>query len=105
IEELYEVRWLLEPTALIKAAPNVSPAFLAFMRSELEEAIDNAATIGGDVLDTLENQLHVRLLGHCRNETLMQAITLHQSLLVAHHFLYRWTPKLFASEPFLPEHL
>src|SRR3546814_10989364 len=34
----------------------------------------------------------------------MQAITLHQSLLIAHRFLYRWTPRLFETEPFLPEH-
>lgn len=28
-----------------------------------------------------------------------------QSLLIAHRFLYRWTPRLFETEPFLPEHL
>ncbi len=49
--------------------------------------------------------MHVQLLSYCRNETMMQAIALHQSLIIAHHFLYRWTPRLFASEPFLPEHL
>jgi DNA-binding GntR family transcriptional regulator len=46
----------------------------------------------------------VTLLAHCGNATLMQAITLPQSLLIAHHFLYRWTSKLFDTEPFLPEH-
>lgn len=33
----------------------------------------------------------------------MQAITLQQSLLIAHCFLYRWTPHLFETEPFLPQ--
>jgi len=35
----------------------------------------------------------------------MQAITYPQSLIIAHSFLYRWTSRLFATEPFLPEHL
>jgi DNA-binding GntR family transcriptional regulator len=35
----------------------------------------------------------------------MQAISLPQSLLIAHRFLYRWTPRLFETEPFLPEHM
>jgi DNA-binding GntR family transcriptional regulator len=35
----------------------------------------------------------------------MQAIALPQSLLIAHRFLYRSTPRLFETEPFLPEHM
>lgn len=105
VGELYELRWVLEPLALVKAAPHVPPGFLAGMRKHLENAIANARQIGGDVLDSLEEEMHVALLGYCGNGTLMQAITLHQSLLVAHHFLYRWTPRLFETEPFLPEHL
>lgn len=104
IGELYEMRWLLEPVALIRAAPQLDPDVLSTMSASLDRAIENAHAIGGDVLDALENELHVQLLSHCRQETLMRAITQHQSLLVAHHFLYRWTPQLFSSEPFLPEH-
>jgi DNA-binding GntR family transcriptional regulator len=105
VDELYEMRGLLEPVALVKAAPNVSPEFIRAMRAHLEDAITNAQSIGGATLDRLETELHVDLLGHCGNQTLMQAITLHQLLLIAHRFLYRWTPRLFETEPFLPEHL
>jgi DNA-binding GntR family transcriptional regulator len=105
IGELYELRWLLEPVALVKAAPTVPPLFLAAMRAHLEEAISDPSGIGGDTLDRLEEEMHVTLLGHCGNRTLLQAISVHQSLLIAHRFLYRWTPRLFAAEPFLPEHL
>lgn len=35
----------------------------------------------------------------------MQAITLPQSLLIAHRFLYRWTARLLETEPLLPEHI
>ena len=57
------------------------------------------------VLDRLEQQLHVDLLSHCANPALMGAMSLAQSLLVAHHVLYRWTLDLFGTEPFLAEHL
>jgi len=105
VGELYELRAILEPVALVKAAPNVPPAFLAGMRAHLEDAIANAREIDGSTLDELEQEMHVALLGRCGNRTLMQTIMLAQSLLIAHRFLYRWTPRLFESEPFLPEHL
>ena len=104
IGELYEMRWLLEPAALLKAIPNLPDGLLDTMSADLDAAIAKADTIDGEVLDALEHQLHVQLLGFCGQNTLMQAIIQHQSLLVAHQFLYRGTPKLFRSEPSLPEH-
>lgn len=105
VGELYELRWMLEPAALAKAAPNLPPDLLPTIRRNLETAIRDADRIEGPTLDALEQDLHVTLLGHCRNRTLMQAIAQPQSLLIAHRFLYRWTPRLFATEPFLPEHM
>lgn len=105
VGELYELRWVLEPLALVKAAPNLPPDLLPRMRRHLEDAIAHAREIGGDTLDRLEEEMHIEMLGHCGNRTLMQAISLPQSLLVAHRFLYRWTPRLFETEPFLPEHM
>lgn len=103
IDELYELRWVLEPLALEKAAPRLPPGFLARMRANIEAAM-TATETEGETLDALENELHVALLGHCGNDALMRAISLPQALLVAHHFLYRWTSELFDTEPFLPEH-
>jgi DNA-binding GntR family transcriptional regulator len=103
IGELYELRAILEPVALVKAADRLPDTLLPQMHARLETAVA-AGQIGGATLDALEEDLHVTLLGHCGNQTLMQAIMLPQSLLIAHRFLYRWTPRLFVSEPFLPEH-
>jgi DNA-binding GntR family transcriptional regulator len=105
VGELYELRWLLEPVVLEKAAEHISPEFLREMRAHLETALENAAELTGPDLDRLEEELHVTLLSHCDNRTLMQAISLPQALLVAHRFLYQWMPRLFGTEPFLPEHL
>jgi len=105
VGELYELRWLLEPVALEKAATRTTPQQIAAMRDHLQSAINNAASLTGPDLDRLEEELHVTLLGHCDNRTLMQAISLPQALLVTHRFLYQWMPRLFGSEPFLPEHM
>ena len=105
IEELYELRWILEPLALAKAVPNLPAGLLETLRQNVMDAIASIDTIEGQTLDALEQQLHVELLGYCGNESLMRAISLPQALLVAHHFLYHWTMELFDTEPFLPEHL
>lgn len=105
VGELYELRWLLEPVALTKAAPLLPEGLLARMRRDLEAALALAPDVPGETLDLLERDIHVTLLGHCGNRALIQAITYPQSLLIAHRFLYRWTSRLFAQEPFLPEHL
>jgi len=105
VGELYELRWLLEPAALIKAVERLPDGLLDTMRLSLDQALRKANEVEGPTLDRLERDLHVTLLGYCANETLMQAITQPQSLLIAHRFLYRWTARLFKTEPFLPEHL
>jgi len=105
IGEFYELRWVLEPLALVKAASYIPPEELAHMRDRLHAAIASPGSVDGVVLDGLEEDLHVKLLQYCGNRALIQSITLHQSLLAAHSFLYRWTGRLFESEPFLPEHL
>ncbi len=105
IGELYELRWLLEPIALEKAAANLPNGLLLSLRKNVADTIQSVDKIDGETLDALEQQLHVELLGYCGNTSLMRAISLPQALLVAHHFLYHWTMGLFDSEPFLPEHL
>ncbi|MDO1583521.1 GntR family transcriptional regulator [Rhizobium oryzicola] len=104
IDELYELRWVLEPLALQKAAPHLPVGLLSGLRLNIEETIA-ASAVSSDRLDQLEQELHVDLLGRCDSPALLRAVSLPQALLVAHHFLYRRTSDLFASEPFLPEHL
>lgn len=105
VGDLYELRWVLEPVALRKAAPRLPRGFLSRLRDRHAEAIENAAGIPSTTLDDLEEDIHVALLGYCDSDSMMQAITLPQSLLVAHRFLYRETPDLFGIEPFLQEHM
>lgn len=105
VAELYQMRWLLEPVALRDALRTAPPGLVTSIREHLEAALARAATLDGSALDALEDDLHVRLLGHCRNRTLMDALRFYQSLLIAHSFLYARAPHLYPVEPFLPEHL
>lgn len=104
INELYELRWVLEPLALAKAVAHLPDGLLAELRANIETAM-SASQVDSEQLDQLEQELHVDLIGRCGNQPLMRAVSLPQALLVAHHFLYRRTSDLFESEPFLPEHL
>jgi DNA-binding GntR family transcriptional regulator len=105
IDELYELRWVLEPLALEKAFPQLPADLLARLETNVKTAQSADIAVGSHVLDALEQELHVELLRYCGNEALMQAISLPQALLVAHHFLYQAADHLFEAEPFLPEHL
>lgn len=105
MDELYELRWLLEPVAMEKALPHLPDGLLDAMRDELEAAMARDAQCDAALLDRLEARLHVELLGHCGNDALIRAISLPQSLLIAHHMLYPLTLELFGTEPFLAEHL
>ena len=105
VGELYEVRWLLEPEALDKAASRAPAALLTRMEVNLEAGLITPESLTSADLDALEDELHGQLLGYCGSEALLQAIRLHQSLLIAHRFLYPRTLTMFDVEPFLPEHL
>jgi DNA-binding GntR family transcriptional regulator len=103
IDELYRLRALLEPAALRDIGPSLPPGLVEAAIGRLEEAA--AGTPDGATLDALEQDLHVDLLSCCGNATLLEAIRQPQSLLIAHRFLYRVTAELFATEPFIAEHL
>lgn len=105
VGELYEMRRVLEPAALLAAAPLAPKSQIRALKESLESAIARADSLDGAALDRLESEMHVAFLGHCPNATLLEALSVYQSLLIAHSFLYRWGPQLYDSEPFLPEHL
>lgn len=105
IDDLFELRWLLEPVAMEKALPHLPAGLLDAMQAELTAAIAPDAQRDAALLDHLEHRLHVELLSYCGHDPLIRAIRLPQSLLIAHHLLFQLTLELFGTEPFLAEHL
>ncbi len=104
VSELYEMRWTLEPVALLNAAGKLPPGLPRACLQNVENAAANAAGIDGALLDSLEEELHCSILDHCDNATMMEAVKMCQSLLTAHRYLYRAAPQVYETEPFLPEH-
>lgn len=103
--DLYELRRLLEPVALVKALPRLPIGSITEMRDRLLAEHERADTAEGTTLDRLEQDLHVRLLAHCGSDALMQALALPQALLIAHRFIYLWSPPSSALNALVPEHL
>lgn len=104
ITQLYELRGILEPLALEQAFPRLPARLVAELLRDLEDAIGAGKSADGDMLDAVEQRLHVELLGYCDNPPLMQAISLPQAVLVAHHRLYQPQGLAMEEEPFLLEH-
>lgn len=73
IRDLYEVRWLLEPAALLHAAPHIPPAILATVRKRLLGALSKSH-VHGTEFDRVEVDLHVKLLSYCPNAEMLRAL-------------------------------
>jgi DNA-binding GntR family transcriptional regulator len=105
VNQLYELRWTLEPLALQQAFPHLPDEVLPALFIDLQHAINAGDAADGAMLDAVELQLHGQLLGYCDNAPLMQAISLPQAVLVAHHRLYQPKTPPITDEPFLLEHV
>lgn len=86
IGHLFEMRRLLEPTALMHAAQHVPRAWLESVREKL------AAQIAGDLrgaqeMDEAESDLHIRLLSYCPNKEMTIALARTHLLFVPTRYL------------------
>lgn len=74
IKDLYEMRWLLEPLALVQSAPLVSRDRLTKARDDLRHAIKHIKRADSALLARMETDLHVDLLALCPNQVLLRAL-------------------------------
>jgi DNA-binding GntR family transcriptional regulator len=91
IRHLYELRWLLEPQALIQAVPHVPKHELELARQNIWNALSRLPIQSHD-FDETENDLHSKLLSHCPNEEILIALRRTKALFV---------PTRYLTEPFL----
>ncbi|WP_207477617.1 FCD domain-containing protein [Arenibaculum pallidiluteum] len=73
IRDLYEMRWLLEPPALLQAARIAPRATLAAMRDHVV-ATRAASPIDSAEFNGVEKELHIDLLGLCPNQEILSAL-------------------------------
>jgi DNA-binding GntR family transcriptional regulator len=106
IGHLFEMRRLLEPTALMQAAPCAPRDFVETVRARLVEAIESKHRRGAD-MDTAETDLHIDLLSHCPNKEIVLALSRTHVLFVPTRYLsdpYLQIPGQLISDAFT-EHL
>ncbi len=73
IHQLFELRTILEPVALIKAAPLIPPHELVLARNNIDAALAQDPIESG-AFDRTEADLHKGLLSYCPNQELLAAL-------------------------------
>jgi DNA-binding GntR family transcriptional regulator len=104
MSDLYEVRRLLEPTALLNAAPHLARERLEAMRKDLREAESKYPNLSSADIARYENDLHVECTQACPNRSLISALRQSQLPVLATNRLFQIYLGMPALEPFLAEH-
>lgn len=105
LDELYEMRKLMEPVLVGNAATRIPADTLAQMKKKLCAAIRRHPQVGIDELDGLEHDLHVSCLEYGGNREMLEALRRTRCILISgKHILGKHVPypKL---DPFMGEHL
>lgn len=84
---LYELRWLLEPEALLQAAQHVPEHYLERARETVIEALKGFPREGFDT-DVVEHDLHVSLLAYCPNDDILHSLARTRVLFVPTRYLF-----------------
>ncbi|MDX6748681.1 GntR family transcriptional regulator [Geminicoccaceae bacterium 1502E] len=103
--DLYEIRRLLEPAALVAAGPRLPKRFVAGLRRRHLAARSACPDVPGAMLDALERDLHVTCLGYAPNRDLLRLLRGTQSLMIINHHLFDRYLALPPMEDFIGEHL
>lgn len=93
IRELFEMRVILEPEALMRAAPFASAAEIENIHENLRSAIASSSVEMG-IVGQLETELHVKLLDHCPNREIIKALNRTHILFVPSLYLLDSTLKV-----------
>jgi len=88
IHDLYELRWLLEPQALLDVGPRTPAPTWSRMLAHVKIVIDAFPDVRGADLDAIEHDLHVDLLGACRNQELLRVLRQTQLLLISNRYMF-----------------
>lgn len=103
--DLYEMRWILEPIALRKAAPNLPVALLTQTRADLARALRKFPHVSVKTLDKLEHNLHVDLLSYCHNRKIIQMLSQQRAIMISNHYIFDLYLNVPKEDPFIREHL
>jgi DNA-binding GntR family transcriptional regulator len=103
MREDFELRWLLEPVALIQAFPRLDRDDLSDKRARVRAALKGKRTPAR--LETLERDLHIDTVLRCPNSRLADAVRRSQLPLLATHDTFQWHLDADEVDLMLAEHL
>lgn len=86
LRDHFEMRCLLEPTALGQVMDTLPEGEIAERRDRVQKAASSRITL--DRIERLERDLHIDIVLRCRNEQLREAIRRSQLVLVAIHHAF-----------------
>lgn len=105
INQLYELRWLLEPAALRSAMQNSSSADAQALMANLKTAMRVYPETNRTELDKLEHDLHVKYLSRCTNKELLQSLQRTRCILTLSKHVLGVSAPMPKRDPFMAEHL
>ncbi len=105
ISDLYDLRELLEPAALIAALKHIAPEALQAMQMRLTEAAGAYPNISAAAMDFLERDLHVTCLEFSGNREILEALKRTRCLLITAKHMLGDQVSYPQDEPFMAEHL
>lgn len=105
LNELYELRKLIEPVLVASAATRIPDDVVGQMRSRLRTTMERYPQVKIDELDGLEHDLHVSCLEYGANREMLEALGRTRCILISgKHILGQQVPYP-RIDPFLGEHL
>lgn len=88
IRDLYQLRWLIEPAALVQSISKVPAETVLKARDSLRQTLANIESASSAQLDSLEKDLHLTLLDSCDNRELLRALKPTRLLLVSNRYVF-----------------
>jgi DNA-binding GntR family transcriptional regulator len=104
VRHLYEVRRILEPAALAKAATVIPRETVEEMVRRLDATLAAYPDVSIQQLDRLEHDLHIGCISRCDNQELLDLLKRTQALLISNKYVLGGHIELPGVDPFMGEH-
>lgn len=88
LHSMYELRWLLEPAALLDSAPKLPRSSVDMAWRRLNATIRRFPRVSSSDLDQLEHDLHANLLAQCANKPLLRVLGQTRLLIIATRYIF-----------------
>lgn len=88
IHDLYELRWTLEPIALVQSARAIGHERVRQMREKLVQTIADIEVIHSETHGEIEHDMHIELLSACPNREILSVLERTHLLLISNPYLF-----------------